>query len=688
MKEKNEKRKAGYGKLLDYWEPPEDAGEPVGIIATSFTFQSDFFENACLARFLCIGTDVNENPAGYLLEREERLQNLSCAIALVDQHHCRGMRTLRWDLLPVRPSYGLLHAKISLLYWSKLIRLIIASANLTEDGYRRNQEIFGVLDYKPPSLAPSEDDRAPSSVLNGIVEFLGSATQGMKNGGAKPSPIGRMRDFLSDVQKKGKEWGITDEQQARRGIRVYAVLTGPQSKYPSAFDQLMKIWPAQNPPIIAKVLSPFFGDSSDESNNPAYNLWDLLRKRGTAKVIYLVDTEKKPNDDTIIIHAPESLTTAKPSRQSTSVEMRQLKKDNNRSLHAKGLWLEDERWISYMIGSSNFTGAGMGLPPRQNMEANLVYIIDHSKNLKAYRTLSSSFPESENIDKNLKYEYKIPLIINGTGDSALLPKAFVAATWEKEDIITLQISGKPPAGWVVMSVDDRRLYDEKEWNAQGCPDQVTVTWPDENTLPSGLKIIWENSNFPAWLPVNVSSPSDLRPPDKLSNLSLEDLISIIISWRPLHEIIDIISKDAPVAKRDVPYDTLKQVDTSGFILQRVRRVSNALECLRKRLEEPMATKQTLEWRLYGPVSVMALANAIDKEERANEEKAFLLAELILTLRRVKPSVDDGCIPPKYVKTELLTVMDALMERIPEVDNSRISGIHDYLKAVLKPTIVR
>jgi hypothetical protein len=34
-----------------------------------------------------------------------------------------------------------------LLHWQNLVRLIIASANLTEDGYRRNLEVFGVLDY-------------------------------------------------------------------------------------------------------------------------------------------------------------------------------------------------------------------------------------------------------------------------------------------------------------------------------------------------------------------------------------------------------------------------------------------------------------------------------------------------------------------------------------------------------------
>jgi hypothetical protein len=33
---------------------------------------------------------------------------------------------LRWDLHAARPEHGILHAKISLLLWSRLARVIIA----------------------------------------------------------------------------------------------------------------------------------------------------------------------------------------------------------------------------------------------------------------------------------------------------------------------------------------------------------------------------------------------------------------------------------------------------------------------------------------------------------------------------------------------------------------------------------
>ncbi len=158
----------GYGRILDAWVPPGPAGEPVGCVATSFTFTPAFFEEECLGRFLRLETDPAEDGPAYVLEREEKLSQLTCAAALVDQHHARGLRSLRWDLLPARLPLGILHAKVSLLLWGGHLRLIVASANLTNDGYRRNHEAFAVLDYY-------EGSEAPLPVLREVLQFLRDA---------------------------------------------------------------------------------------------------------------------------------------------------------------------------------------------------------------------------------------------------------------------------------------------------------------------------------------------------------------------------------------------------------------------------------------------------------------------------------------------------------------------------------
>ena len=41
-------------RLLDYWSPPDGAGAPMAVLATTFTLQADFFDEDCLARFLSL----------------------------------------------------------------------------------------------------------------------------------------------------------------------------------------------------------------------------------------------------------------------------------------------------------------------------------------------------------------------------------------------------------------------------------------------------------------------------------------------------------------------------------------------------------------------------------------------------------------------------------------------------------
>ena len=61
-------------KLLDAWLPPEGAGRAVACLATSFTFDPDFFEEDCLSRFLGLDWKRGEgDDLAFLIEQEERL---------------------------------------------------------------------------------------------------------------------------------------------------------------------------------------------------------------------------------------------------------------------------------------------------------------------------------------------------------------------------------------------------------------------------------------------------------------------------------------------------------------------------------------------------------------------------------------------------------------------------------------
>ena len=142
------KDKSIRARLLEAWEPPPNAGEPIGLITSSFNFDPGFFEEELVGRFLC----VESSPADarpYLVERETRLGEVP-VVVLADRRHVARTKTLAWDLLGVPVVNGCCqHAKVSVLAWKRAIRLIVGSANLTEAAYRSNLETFCVFDFTP-----------------------------------------------------------------------------------------------------------------------------------------------------------------------------------------------------------------------------------------------------------------------------------------------------------------------------------------------------------------------------------------------------------------------------------------------------------------------------------------------------------------------------------------------------------
>ena len=685
MSKKLREDKSGYGKLLDAWVPPDDAGEAIGCLATSFTFSPVFFEEECLARFLQLESDPTEDGPVYLIEREEKLAQVTCAAALVDQHHCRGSRILRWDLLSARMPQGLQHAKVSLLHWSKLLRIIIASANLTDDGYRRNQEVFGFLDFHAGG-------EAPISCLTDTISFLKRAALYSTSSQASPSPaLGRWNLMLDQALKKAKTWGLTDDEIRHKGVRVQTLFSGPG--YSNIFDGLRKAWPGYSPPDLVAVVSPFF-DRPEIPNAPAKELSGLVRKRGEATIEFHVPAEEVPDKDAVLLWAPKSLLDANAvGRANISIDIYRVLLEENRPLHAKGIWLEDDRWVLYQIGSSNFTSAGTGIGKAPNLEANFLYLVDSHRDADAGKLLEQTFPSSEYVDPegNVLWKSTMDHEEDSIDAEIPLPLSFGDAVYNYDEIkgatVTLSISRNPSSGWeLITDGDDRFFFGEQQWEDLGQPSSLELPW-DGNRPPSGFWVRWTGSGGSAWWSVNVLTGSTLPPPEELKNLPLEVLIHILSSARPLHRVLgDYLRRQerekAKVVDKPV-IDPHKRVDTSQFLLQRTRRISWALNALRERLERPVATLEFLRWRLHGPVGVMAIARALIREAQSNQEKAFLISELVLELARVKPEKAAGCVPASQHVAEIRAVITELKTLIPKKTAEEPENLRAYVESVFK-----
>lgn len=681
---KKKAERPGYGKLLDAWMSPDHAGDPIGCLATSFTFDPVFFEEECLSRFLHLETDAVEDGPAYLIEREEKLSQIRCAAALVDQHHCRGSRNLRWHLLSARVKQAILHAKVSLLVWSNQIRLILASANLTEDGYRRNQEVFGVLDYRV-------DSHSPLNVLQQTVPFLREALRTSEPRATEPSAVVARCDGLLDrVEKMVSDWKLVDSVTARKGLRIFPLFTGPGRN--SALEQLQKLWPSGAPAKSAHVLSPFFDPPADV-NLPAAEIWSLLRKRDEPEVSYYVTVDRNVQGKPPFVYAPEALVhSSPPDRIGGAVYFQELQLEDNRPLHAKGIYLHDDRWIAYLLGSSNFTRAGLGLKGPANIEANLVFLADCQADETLRKGLDQAFPPAKPLDIGSEAVQWQPLPNDdesSDAEFAELPNAFGAAIYDRDEqgrgILRLSITGAAKPGWKIVTEDNVIVADEQGWLTAGATAELVVHW-EATRPPSGLWLEWDGKLQRAWWPVNVVGISVLPPPDDLRDLPLDVLISILTSARPLHRVLADYLKRRRGSRgegEELVLDPHKRVDTSQFLLQRTRRVSAALKALASRLARPVSTEESLQWRLRGPVGVEAVAKAILKDAIDNEcgaMQSFLIAELALELSQVRPQTAIGALPVRRVKQEIAAVIGELCERFGNGAVDLPNNLSQYVEA--------
>ena len=682
------KERLGYGKLLEAWEAPKEAGAPVGCIATSYTFSPAFFEEECLGRFLGLSTDPTQDGPLYLIEREEKLFQVVCAAAIIDKNYCKGTRSLRWDLIPVRAPGITLHSKISLLCWSNWTRIIIGSANLTEDGFRRNQEIFGVLDY-------SESHDSPLAVLHEIVGFLRDITNYSNTANSKDPSLDRVNKLLDRAEAIPETWRANNRKD-RGGVAVRSLLVAPGR--PDAFEQLTSLWPESKRANLAIVISPFF-DAPENRNLPTEEIWRFLRRRGESGVRYGITAEKIPGEEFHYIHAPKSLYNSFPhGRQDVWIEFYNIeleKLEANRPLHAKSYWFESDKWIAFMIGSSNFTSAGLGLADRPNLEANLIYLVDKKKNPKEGKKLSKALLLGNTIEitENDKWQ---PRFDNNQlpNEFVPLPLAFGWASYDVDDnlkgMLKLTFTKSPPAGWRLYPEEtDIAFYSEKEWKSDGSPMEADVTW-SHGRPPSGFNVAWDDLAGLAWWPVNIVSGQSLPPPDELKNLSLEILISVLTSARPLYRVLDEYLKrqadDTKHPNHSQLLDPHKRVDVSRFLLQRTRRVSWALNALRERIELPAASEKVIQWRFHGPVGVKAVADALMREAASIEERAFLLSELALELHRAQPQTAPGYLPIKKVRDEINAMIEEISNLVPHTQLKEIKNLRDYVRKVFRTVL--
>ena len=679
-------------KLLDVWTPPQEAGEPIGFITTTFTFNASFFEEDCLSAFLSIESDPDSESLSYIIEREEKLNKLQCAMVFVDQHHSKTNRNIRWDLISMRSKVGILHAKVSVLFWADCMRIVIASANLTPEGYRENQEVFTFFDSRFEATVPV-------NVFDETFVFLQKLIKECARGSEEV--IGRGLQFISKAQKSIKSWNLRDQNHLNNEVHIYPVFTFSGSV--SAISQIKNIWQTYYTflPDEITIVSPFY-DTNQHPKLPVHEINEsLLNKNGTIYYCCSGEVDSKNNVE-VILNAPEFLNSINIDNSEFHYVPTITPPENNyRPLHAKSIFLEKGNWVLMMMGSGNFTAAGMATGNVCNYEVNLVFITSSSINKQQYDAIYNCIPEIHHVEKeNIKW-LPIPQEDDDLSSNLKpLPEFILSAEAdliETKVVIKFRFDLKQKlSAFNIKTEDGKIILTSENFNGLNGQDYFEYLWFDQTSsqgtesmaLPSGFEIIWSENEFKSWLPLNVKNYNCLTPPAHLKELPLHILLQILTSAKPLHIILKRFFKDLNKPEDDEYEgdqitDPHKRVDTSGFLLQRTSKISYAYNSIKERLSLPTGTINSLHWKLYGPVGLQALVNAIRNDHMSGgmkipEERLFFLSELLLELSTIEPKRAPNCLRPKEVKDEIKKFIEVISNQIKSDPDLKRSWIKQYV----------
>ena len=639
------------GAMLDLWRPPAAAGDPIGCLATTYTFKPGLFDEQCLARFLEIDSEPDREDLAFLLERESRLGDVYAGV-LIDHTQAGVEHSLRWDVLPVRIRGAKQHAKVSLLVWTRHVRIIVSSANLSDQGYRTNQEVAVPVDLTPQG--------GNVDVLLDSIDFLRTLLRLVPGASGGLPTIRRAQAFLDEVRKKTRTW----PHNRRRGqIRQHLVVTVPgpknQSSGQSSLENALRLCRTRGgSPNEVWVASPFF--DSDASATTA-SLCKLLARGNNRHLWFCVPSMRDESPALPRIAAPRTLIDT-PVRYGTSVDVELLPDmdgdKNLRPWHAKMLAFKADQYDALLIGSSNFTGAGLGVGRPRNAEANLLTIVDRIGG-REHLSIDAVWPEMEWLEQPSAAEWLGSEVGQEEEEQApaiAAPPGFLSAIFRPghNEIVLYLAPTDLPNSWSISAVGvaNPELLTSVAWHQGGRLTHVELLWPEAQP-PEKLIVQWEK--FEAFLPLNVEDRNDLPPPAQLEHMSADDMLGILAAadpsaafraWAKQHQQPNIFDDELNSAT-PVDLDPLRRFDLHATFLHRIRRRARILAQMRSNLQRPVHSRQALEWRLKGLVGVQAVADRLVRgltTSNGQVDKSLLtLTDFVIVLREIEYRTDESAL---------------------------------------------
>lgn len=661
--------------LVDYWKPPADnslkggVGEPVFCVATTFEFDASFFEDELLPRFLGLRFDHTENERTFIIEREESLATTHVGVLVDASKFDPRQTTIQWDQLPIQVPGGIQHAKVTVLVWERLVRLIVGSANLTRQGYRRNRELFAALDFFDDPLS------APLSVLYDALGFIDILCAWSRT---LPAATQRIRETTGQIQARVRRWSNAPQDfNPREKPRVGLVVSHPMTtsgSAQSALKQLMQIWLPRRV-VRLTVMTPFVGQQTNGEETVLHNMRELPMARDAEGCLIIPEAPMQEGAKRRIVPLPQYFGQSWKKRFGKNARVLLVPMfvdevdESPRELHAKAILIEGDSHDLMMAGSSNFTPHGMGIGVF-NCEANLVFEDKADKKREGqtfYDRLGVPVSRDAQVDVDaIVWQDPEQAPEDDPSAKPYLPAFFTFASYSQitgELRVGIDSTQLEPSDWSIRLVGQSAEQSVSLFSrASHVFDETTLLFTlDESSRGvhlTALQVSWTDKDIArqeAFLAVAVEDrDTDLLPPDEFRGLSVDGIIECLLSGRNPGEWIE---KQDAWRKRntstDAAIESLRAVDTSNYVLYRVRRFGRALAAMADRIARTSPTPVAIRYRLLrDPLGPVHLAETLSSRENGHESghhsgaetcyQLYVLAEILLSVGYVGEQVHRSC----------------------------------------------
>ncbi|MCC6362624.1 MAG: hypothetical protein IT165_03820 [Bryobacterales bacterium] len=634
-------------KLIDKVVPEPNWGRLQGLFATTYDLRPDFLEMDFLPSVFGLGTWDDRSWASRIA-LEKHLCEVEAATILAEARRYRGRpRSLRLEFLPaVGPRGAALHAKVTVLLFDKAVRLVVASANLTERGYRQNREVVAVLTASANARKESSTVKAAfTEMQTALAPWLSQDT----------------RKFLDLCLDKVEPWvnGPADPDNA-------FVWTYGQKRLWSEF---VARWPAAEVIRRISIVSPFW--SADAGTTLTAFLAELKNVgplAADAELRLLTDAFEDP-DGRILPVLPAGYTsfdwgalgvtaTAQPvSPKIYSEEVGGMDGfTGRRSLHAKVVLVEGSKTGLAYLGSANFTAHGWGF-------------LDHKthSNIEAGLIVRRSV-RSEALDRLIPEPAGQPILLTSSNIHCLRPpendagedpwpefinRVLLAPAVGNEDKLALSIDVNPaiaPSSWSARLLDKDGSRGDTLIDVDATQDRSQSAFIRDLSPEVLNRLLTDQEILVSWpaciggrpLPLNVESSARTRLPISPGNQRIQEghLLSYYqgrIAWEDLFPDPDPPVGPPPYSSLPAPPDA--GVDRSRIQSYQIREFVEALAGIRQDLKGATQSEPAMRLALLGPVSPFALAQTILEAVRSGRRTptaaAFQMVELLKCLQTAR-----------------------------------------------------